>query len=232
MLSAGIKTDADGNSGCNEFNTQTIVTDPPTIVGSGNFSIGSGFTMDNAVTTVSEPIIEELTLCFDCKDPVALFGIADSVSLTYFSDSSTNATGWTWSFGDGDSSQLQNPTHEYVTTGLYDVCLITTNECGSDTICSSYNVIIGFQEQVNNAGLTLYPNPTEGYINVRLSLPQTGNAILNIYDLNSQLLTTKHLNVGVNDPVFQLDLTSFAKGMYFLQIHTDSEIFTQKIAVQ
>jgi PKD repeat protein len=40
-----------------------------------------------------------------------------------FTDTSTGATSWLWNFGDGSTSTLQNPTHTYMTEGLYTVSL-------------------------------------------------------------------------------------------------------------
>ena len=52
-----------------------------------------------------------------------------------FVDSSTNTpTTWLWSFGDGGSSTLQNPSHTYTTAGTYTVTLTATNAAGSNTI--------------------------------------------------------------------------------------------------
>ncbi len=54
------------------------------------------------------------------------------VQFTDLSYSSEDIIGWEWTFGDGESSNEQNPTHEYAETGLYDVSLtITTDSCSS-----------------------------------------------------------------------------------------------------
>ena len=42
-------------------------------------------------------------------------------------------TGWNWNFGDGESSNLQNPEHLYKTNGKHTVQLIVSNTYGSDT---------------------------------------------------------------------------------------------------
>ena len=42
-----------------------------------------------------------------------------------------------WDFGDGTSSTLANPLHAYATGGNYNVCLITYNYCGADTLCQT-----------------------------------------------------------------------------------------------
>ena len=49
-----------------------------------------------------------------------------------FSDSSTQEPNeWLWDFGDGNTSTEQNPTHAYVSTGVFDVKLTASNEYGS-----------------------------------------------------------------------------------------------------
>lgn len=51
-----------------------------------------------------------------------------------FTDTSTNnPTDWTWSFGDGDVSNDQNPAHVYREGGYFTVSLVATNDVGSDT---------------------------------------------------------------------------------------------------
>ncbi|SNC60353.1 Por secretion system C-terminal sorting domain-containing protein [Hymenobacter gelipurpurascens] len=51
-----------------------------------------------------------------------------------FTDQSQNApTSWLWTFGDGTTSPLQNPTHTYTTAGSYTVSLTATNGSGSTT---------------------------------------------------------------------------------------------------
>ncbi|WP_167855236.1 GEVED domain-containing protein [Hymenobacter wooponensis] len=51
-----------------------------------------------------------------------------------FTDQSQNApTTWLWNFGDGATSTLQNPSHQYTTGGTYTVALTATNGNGSNT---------------------------------------------------------------------------------------------------
>ena len=53
----------------------------------------------------------------------------------HFSDLSTaNPTEWTWDFGDGESSPLQNPVHTYDDEGAYTVSMMARSASGSDTI--------------------------------------------------------------------------------------------------
>lgn len=47
-----------------------------------------------------------------------------------FTDQTVGSAKWTWDFGDGSTSNLQNPTHVYNTDGLYSVKLVVTTAFG------------------------------------------------------------------------------------------------------
>ncbi len=44
---------------------------------------------------------------------------------------------YAWDFGDGETSDLENPDHTYSEAGTYTVCLVVTNDCGSVTTCET-----------------------------------------------------------------------------------------------
>ena len=77
-----------------------------------------------------------ITVVKDANTPDASF-TADvtggTVPLTVqFTDTSDNSpTAWLWSFGDGDSSTLQNPSHTYSASGTYTVKLTAANTGGA-----------------------------------------------------------------------------------------------------
>ena len=69
--------------------------------------------------------------------------IGDNVIFHDLSDGKDGAVAaWTWSFGDNQTSSLQDPSHTYANTGLYNVSLYSTNSfgCNSDTVSKPYNV--------------------------------------------------------------------------------------------
>ncbi len=51
-----------------------------------------------------------------------------------FTDLSTGATSWSWTFGDTGTSTAQHPTHVYANPGTYTVTLEVTNALGSSTL--------------------------------------------------------------------------------------------------
>ena len=83
----------------------------------------------------------DTSICTGCvkagTKPVSKFGILqDTVCYgkpVMFSDSSSGATGWLWTFGDGQFSSAQNPPHIYPDTGTYKTFLIAFNNGCADT---------------------------------------------------------------------------------------------------
>jgi len=61
--------------------------------------------------------------------------VGGCVNPIQFTDLTTNLpTAWLWNFGDGGTSTLQNPSHQYAATGSYNVSLLATNTNGTATI--------------------------------------------------------------------------------------------------
>jgi len=73
------------------------------------------------------------------------FSYSENYGTVYFTNLSTpvdSINNYSWSFGDGGTSDQFNPYHVYATSGLYAVCLTMTNgflNCSS-TFCDTINV--------------------------------------------------------------------------------------------
>jgi PKD repeat protein len=85
---------------------------------------------------------------------VGLYPVADFVAnpvagapplAVAFTDKSTGSTPRTyqWSFGDGGTSNLANPTHTYAAAGVYTVTLTITNSYGSDSETKNEYIRVG-----------------------------------------------------------------------------------------
>ncbi len=74
----------------------------------------------------------------------------------YFTDNSTNYPDtWAWDFGDGNTSTLQNPTHEYAANGTYTVTLTATNIIGANTGVKTSYVTIDMPAAPTFTGTTM-----------------------------------------------------------------------------
>jgi len=79
------------------------------------------------------------TITVEDKDAVANFNATPTsgseplaVSFTDLSTSYDGITSWTWSFGDGETSSEQNPTHMYAANGIYTVFLTVIEADGNN----------------------------------------------------------------------------------------------------
>jgi PKD repeat protein/C1A family cysteine protease len=87
-------------------------------------------------TTVTMDKGKTVTASF-CQPPLANFTASPTTGCeplrVNFTDLSAGSLpSWEWSFGDGNNSTAQNPSHTYY-AGTYNVTLNVTNACGSDT---------------------------------------------------------------------------------------------------
>ncbi len=163
-----------------------------------DLEIITGLNAGGYCVTVTETYGCSATDCVDVTSvvlnpPLANFTAdetEDCGSLTVsFTDLSTNSpTSWEWNFGDGTTSNEQNPTHEYNNSGSYIVSLTVENTDGNDYLeMDSYITV--FEEPV----LTFVVTPESGVEMCDGQIEMTitgGNAPYDITWSNSLTTTT------------------------------------------
>jgi PKD repeat protein len=86
-----------------------------------------------------------VTVSAENESPTAAFGFSVSDLTASFTDASTDndgsIAGWSWDFGDGNTSSAQNPSHTYVSAGSYTVMLTVTDN-GGDSHSTSQSVTV------------------------------------------------------------------------------------------
>lgn len=77
-----------------------------------------------------------------------------------------------------------------------------------------------------------YPNPTNGVLNIELTQQMVNEAkVVNITNLAGVVLNQFKLESSSN-PILQVDLSRYPKGIYFIQVKTVSTNSTQRIILQ
>lgn len=89
--------------------------------------------VDELMTIIANAGITIIEADFSANQVV---GIAPGEDVN-FTDLSTNAAEWFWDFGDGNTSNEQNPTHNYANCDIYTVSLTVSNSFGSDIVIKS-----------------------------------------------------------------------------------------------
>jgi PKD repeat protein len=89
----------------------------------------SGTTSGQAVVTVRQKPVPDFSSANRCTQQQTQFTDNSSVPVGGISS-------WNWDFGDGGSSNLQNPSHIYTSSGMYNVNLVVAgnNGCENSTV--------------------------------------------------------------------------------------------------
>ena len=135
-----------------------------------------------------------------------------------------------WDFGDGSPVVYGfEPTHVYADPGSYTISLhIADNEmiCGFyevDTTIIVQSLHSSISDFLSDELVSIYPNPTTG--NVSLDLSGLNAKTVELFSMNGQLLNT----VVPTTETMTMSLSQYANGIYFVRIHSDNGITTQKI---
>jgi PKD repeat protein len=101
----------------------------------GQFAVSLQVTNeDGSNTTIKEQFITGSTLVLPAAEFTANTTTGDAPLAVGFTDQSTGSpVSWSWAFGDGATSDEQDPSHMYTNTGSYTVSLEVTNPDGSNT---------------------------------------------------------------------------------------------------
>lgn len=124
--SSDIELIVDGQAYSQAANIGSIANTDPVIIGSHPGADWYQGSLDEASIRIQAGNVP-LTADFTASPTSGTAPLAVS-----FTDVSTGGpTGWSWNFGDGNTSTQQNPTHTYSTAGTYSVSLTVSNATGS-----------------------------------------------------------------------------------------------------
>mgnify|MGYP002044786309 CR=1 FL=1 len=186
----------------------------------GNYSVliqdGIGC-ISNISGSINEPlIINTFTYVID-----EVFGSDGEINIT--------VSGWSppyvfaWNGPSGYSSN--NEDIGGLISGNYTLTIIDNNGCVS-TESILVNSFVG-QQNVHNALLQVFPNPSKGIFIIDYEPMSNSSVQLKIFDLRGRLVFKKGFE---NQREIIVDLSNKSKGTYLLKLLVDNEYF-QKIIV-
>jgi hypothetical protein len=120
--------------------------------------------------------------------------------------------------------------------GVHTILYLYTNPLG----CVSYQTVDvtviscldGIDEHAPFGDIKVYPNPTNGMLNIELNGFTDNDGTANLYNMQGQQIFTEKLNNIAGNTVKQINLSDLAKGIYMLRIQTASGSRIEKIVVQ
>jgi PKD repeat protein len=165
-------------------------------------------------------------------DFTSVLGTSNTVDFT---SASVGGATFSWTFGDGSTSTIENPTHAYTTAGTYDVTLVVTSAAGcSDTIIKSIVVTnsssLSENDQFNN--FNVFPNPSKGLFNIQMNSNALSSKIAVMNLLGEVILTKELVQTSNGNFESQIDLSNYPNGIYLIDLSTENQTVVRKISKQ
>jgi PKD repeat protein len=165
--------------------------------------------------------------------PTAAFTFTTNGGTVSFSNSSTNATQYSWNFGDNKTSTETNPTHTYATNGTYTVLLTALNPCGAAPLEKQITInIIGTEEQNWLSYFRLYPNPNEGRFAVEMHGESANEVEFILFNALGQQIRRDVSDFNTGTLTQNLDYGQLPSGVYNLHIQAGLRVMQVKVTVQ
>lgn len=239
-------------------NTSTEPNPTHTYAAAGIYTVTLAIeTVDGCESTISFDICVgdscwEDPFEFDCQamfiplpDSIGGNGL-QFIDLSYVPDPSQLE--WFWDFGDGTTSNLQNPYHVYAQPGIYTVTLtIESGDCFSSiTFEIDTENPWNFGREPAQLGLAgsgsvavknppatlqeviLFPNPAETELTLTFNTSSSLDYELRISDLSGRMLLRNHQQAIAGINTIRTNVAGLLPGMYLAEIRSGKDVKTLK----
>jgi PKD repeat protein len=191
----------------------------------------------------------------DCRSFFSI--VADSITTDPYdflilNQSSGLNLNYLWDFGDGTTSTLSNPTHDYAGTGPYVICLTVSNDSCKGIYCDTldlsdtvhhllpgkFHVTVvdkttGIKKHdIHKATLSNYPNPFTGTTTITYSIFNSSGVELEVYNLLGVKVAA--IEAGSKTPgnyTLEWGAQHLQEGIYLLQLKANDQLTTKKIII-
>lgn len=140
------------------------------------------------------------------------YNLGESATLT----ASTSATSYTWSDGATTMTTVVSPTVGTTYT-------VTVNDGTCDamtTIFIDAQICMGVNSIATTSSINIYPNPTNGILNIAISAELAGNTSLEVYDALGKLVVKETLT----DETTTINTSKLVDGMYVYKVINNSKV--------
>jgi PKD repeat protein len=154
-----------------------------------------------------------------------------------FTDKSTNSpTSWLWDFGDGKTSNAQNPQHTYASFGKFTVKLTASNAAGADTETKTAYIDVdeiyctGINDRNKAAHFSVYPNPAGQSLYLRFADAPVNILDISLFSILGEEILLKRINVDGKEEI-SLDVSAQPRGVYFLRVRAGEDELVKRIVL-
>lgn len=130
-----------------------------------------------------------------------------------------------WDFGDGESSTLPSPLHQYQTDGDYVVKLTATNACFEAVAIDSIHVTTTNTTHPDKESIFIRPT---GISNQYELSAIVGGGHVSVMNIHGKLLLEKDMNQNS----IVVNLSDYRSGIYFIRVESGNERLVKKVVVR
>ena len=186
---------------------------------------------------ITDSVSTTVTIVCPGTMPVSSFNYSRTGMTLTFNNTSTNAASYKWLFGDESSATWDNATsgqhqtHTYTQFGTYFVLMTALNECGGDTT-GAHIMITSVESSENVIMMICYPNPAQEMVTIAIENVTFNKANIVVNDMLGRTIHFEEIPDTSGTFKKSLDVSNWAKGIYYLKINNNETTFVSRIIVQ
>ena len=131
-------------------------------------------------------------------------------------------------------SNVMSITNSTAGSAYYYYCYnwqVQPDSCISPRAIVTADIATGINEKGAIVNYSLYPNPSTGEIILNIATQKNQDITFNVIDLSGKIVYSNQLNVN-GELKKKFDFSYLSKGIYFMRIIADKEVFNEKIMIE
>ncbi len=174
--------------------------------------------------------IKVLAIISDTLKPETNFTTNITGANADFVNTTKYASTYYWDFGDSNFSLLPNPSHFYQYSGVYNVTLISANDCGSRTTSKQIQIINTSLEEIDDIiDLKIYPNPASSILNINFNTYSNQDIRIKLFNIVGQNVFNRSYKPNYQSQDIKIHTKVFKTGIYILSIETGNKIIQKRV---
>ncbi|MFN8154621.1 MAG: HYR domain-containing protein [Bacteroidia bacterium] len=217
--------------------TTSITADVALLAGSGSITVqavnGCGSSLVRSLTITGAParpgvISGSTAVCSGATEPYSVATVAGADSYNW----SVTANG---AIASGQGTKNITATWGAAAAGQA-LNVSTSNACGTSLTRSLNSITISncprLSDEFSTLQMVIMPNPATAFAKVEFSAAEAGDYRLSIVDVNGRVVFLKDATAAAGVQTITLDLSTFATGMYMVQLTFNGEQQISRMIVE
>lgn len=161
--------------------------------------------------------------------PIIYLGADTSICLTHVLTLDAGTAGiYLWSTNETSQTITVNGGIAGLGIHNYSVTITTPEGCiATDNINVMVNPCTSIDNENSDMGVEVYPNPTNGIVNLSIAGNNSNSLEINIFDIAGKVVISKTHEPSTEN--VKIDMSELTDGIYFVKIYNGSEIIVKKI---